>query len=142
MTGRAVVLALAGLIIPQSSQSAATQGGAANATNRPYRQELLPHDRGEYIQVNIRGRIRLGVVAIGGETTGTTITSRGITWDLDLGRSSELRRAAERLSGSTVLVSGSLSSRRGVELPSRWIVRVESLRRAEYIHPHPYPIKY
>ena len=36
------------------------------------------------IRVECHGKLRYGVVAIGGETTGTTITFDGMTWELKL----------------------------------------------------------
>jgi hypothetical protein len=31
----------------------------------------------------------------GGETTGTTITAKGVTWELDFGKNAELRKTAK-----------------------------------------------
>jgi hypothetical protein len=53
----------------------------------------------ESINVTVVGTLRTGIVAIGGETTGTTITSKGIKWELDFGKNTELRAAAEKLNG-------------------------------------------
>ena len=36
-----------------------------------------PAPSGDYIKVEMRGRLRTGIMAIGGETTGVVITSRG-----------------------------------------------------------------
>ena len=36
------------------------------------------------IDVVVRGTLRTGIMAIGGESTGTTVTARGATWELDL----------------------------------------------------------
>jgi hypothetical protein len=83
----------------------------------------------ESISVTIVGILRTGIVAIGGETTGTTITAKGIKWELDFGKNAELRAAAEKLSGNQVTVSGSLERRAGVEIKERWIVTVASLKR-------------
>ena len=38
------------------------------------------------ITVTVVGTLRTGIVAIGGETTGTTITANGVTWELDFGK--------------------------------------------------------
>ena len=37
------------------------------------------------IRVTVVGTLRTGIIAIGGETTGTTITAKGITWELEFG---------------------------------------------------------
>jgi hypothetical protein len=82
----------------------------------------------ESISVAVVGTLRTGIVAIGGETTGTTITSKGIKWELDLGKNGELRAAAEKFDGKLVTVSGTLERRSGVEIKDRWIVTVASLK--------------
>jgi len=82
----------------------------------------------ESISVTVVGTIRTAVVAIGGETTGTTITAKGIKWELDLGKNAELRTAAEKLDGKLVTVTGTLERRAGVEVKERWIVTVTSLK--------------
>lgn len=96
-----------------------------------------PATSGESIEVAVVGTLQSGIMAIGGETTGVTITAKGITWELDLGDSAELREAAESLSGSTVLVRGELERRAGVEIPVRWIVTVTDLSRPPEPHPGP-----
>jgi hypothetical protein len=80
------------------------------------------------IQVTVVGTLRTGMMAIGGETTGVTITSKGITWELDLGRRGPLRKTADKLNGQKVKLRGSLERRRGVEIKQRWIVTVASLQ--------------
>lgn len=90
-----------------------------------------PEQPDEYIKVEIKGTIHGGVVAIGGETTGTVITAKGITWELDLGNTESFRKLAEKLDGKTVLVTGSLEVRKGVEIPKRWIVTVTSLKAGD-----------
>ncbi len=80
------------------------------------------------IQVTVVGTLRSGIVAIGGESTGTTITAEGITWELEFGKNAAFRAAAEKLDGKKVKVEGSLERRRGVEIRERWIVTVVGLR--------------
>ena len=87
-------------------------------------------NREEMIRVTVIGKLTTGIVAIGGETTGTTITANGITWELDFGRNNDLRTAAEKWNGQHVLVRGQLSRRAGVEIRERWIVSVSPLRQA------------
>jgi hypothetical protein len=84
----------------------------------------------ESITVTVVGTLRTGLVAIGGETTGTTVTAKGISWELDFGQHAELRAAAEKLNGKPVTVSGTLERRPGVEIKERWIVKVTSLKGA------------
>ena len=81
----------------------------------------------ESITVTIVGTIHGGIVAIGGETTGTTITSKGLTWELDFGKDKALRETAERLNNQLVTVTGALERHPGVEVKNRWIVTVTSL---------------
>lgn len=88
---------------------------------------------GQYIKVEVRGVMRHAVPAVGGESTGTDVTSRGITWELDLGARPDLLGLAERLHGKQVLVSGNLSVIRGLAAPWRWVVAVSELRPAEKI---------
>jgi hypothetical protein len=80
--------------------------------------------------VTITGVLRTGVVAIGGETTGTTVTARKITFELTFGKNAKLQEAAEKLDGKKVVVQGTLERRRGVEVRERLIVTVTSLREA------------
>jgi len=82
----------------------------------------------ESINVTVIGILRTGIVAIGGETTGATITAKGIQWELDFGKNAELRATAEKLNGKLATVSGALERRAGVELKERWIVTVTSMK--------------
>lgn len=82
----------------------------------------------DYIQVEIRGTLDHGIVAIGGETTGTVIHVGKVTWELDLGSNAELAKLAEELNKKTVLVTGRYFQRQGVEIPVRHLVKVESLK--------------
>jgi len=81
----------------------------------------------ESITVTAVGTLRTGIVAIGGESTGTTVTAKGIKWELDFGKNAELRTAAEKFNGKQVTVAGTLERRSGVEVNERWIVTVTSL---------------
>jgi hypothetical protein len=96
-----------------------------------------PSDHGESIEVRVRGTVRGGLMAIGGETTGTTIRARGVTWELDFGANEAMRAKAEALDGKTALVTGSLEARAGVESKNRWIVTVETIEAAESAAPKP-----
>ena len=83
------------------------------------------------VSVTVVGTLRTGIFAIGGETTGTTITAKGLTWELDFGKNAAFRKAAEKFNGKKVIVRGSLERRRGVEIKERWIVTVTGLRMAD-----------
>ena len=85
---------------------------------------------GDSIEVVVRGTLRTGIMAVGGETTGTTITARGVTWELDLRGRPELAARAESLAGRRVVVTGSLEVRPGVERRQRSIVTVKTLEAA------------
>src|SRR5688500_16956094 len=82
------------------------------------------------IEVVVRGTLRTGLMAIGGETTGTTVTARGATWELDLGGERDLKARAKSLAGRRVVVTGSLEVRPGVEIGQRWILTVKTLEAA------------
>ena len=85
----------------------------------------------ESITVTVVGTLKTGIAAIGGETTGTTITAREITWELNFAKNEELRKAADKWNGMQVTVMGSLERRAGVEVKQRWIVTVSSLKGPE-----------
>ena len=82
--------------------------------------------RGEYIDVTVHGTLNSGVMAIGAETTGVTITAGAVTWELELQR--DQRRRALKLSGSKVIVSGQLRREDGVEVRHRLIVKVRNIK--------------
>jgi hypothetical protein len=94
------------------------------------RQASSPPPAGDYIKVEILGTLRTGLVAIGGETTGTMVTARGARWELDLSRWPGGPAAAQSLDGRRVVVKGSLEVRPGVERRERAIVTVTSLEPA------------
>jgi hypothetical protein len=81
------------------------------------------------VQVNVVGTLTTGVMAIGGETTGTTITSSDIVWELMFTEKQSAQ--ASELNGKKVKVTGQLEKRKGVEIGDRWIVSVTSLETAE-----------
>jgi hypothetical protein len=75
-----------------------------------------------------RGKLRTGIVAIGGETTGTVLETDKGSFELDLGRDKQLRQLADKLDGKGVVVKGTLTVRKGVEVKERRIIRVRSLQ--------------
>src|SRR5207237_677323 len=86
-------------------------------------------DDEDFIKVEIRGTLQTGIVAIGGETTGTVIKVKDVTWELDLGADQKLQDLAETLNRKTVLVTGIYTKFRGIERV-RDIVKVTSLKPA------------
>jgi hypothetical protein len=88
------------------------------------------NDGDESITVKVVGTLQTGIIAIGGETTGATITAQGITWELDFGNS-PLRKTADTLDGKKAVVQGRLERRKGVEIRERWIVTVTDLKAAD-----------
>ena len=81
----------------------------------------------ESIEVAVVGRVQSGVVAIGGETTGTTITANNITWELDLQGDEQLLEAVNNLGNSLARVTGKLTKKQGVEIRQRWIISVDRI---------------
>ena len=104
--------------------SIAPGNGGAQATPTP----AVARER---VRVEIVGRLTTGLVALGGETTGLAVSAKGLSWELDVGLSEELRKKADGLSGQVVVAKGTLEPRTGVELRrQRLIVRVTSLEKA------------
>lgn len=81
----------------------------------------------EYIKVEVRGKLDNEIMAIGGETTGVIITANGVTWELDFSNAFDLQKKSKPMNGKMVVVKGNLSVKRGVEIPKRWIVKVDSI---------------
>ena len=80
-----------------------------------------------YVDVTVRGTLRHGVMAIGAETTGVTITAGAVTWELELARQ---RERASALDGRKAIVSGRLRRAAGVEIRNRYVVEVRVLKPA------------
>lgn len=85
---------------------------------------------GDSITMNIVGTLATGVMAIGGETTGTTITANAITLELDFGGNTKLEKIAAGLNGQRAVAAGPLRRESGVESGPRWIVAVTKLSGA------------
>ena len=84
-----------------------------------------------YIQVEIKGTLETGIVAIGGETTGTIIKVGKVTWELDLGGNQDLIELAGKHNKQPVIVTGRYQQKAGVEIPVRHIVTVKTLKGAK-----------
>ncbi len=80
--------------------------------------------------VECHGRLRTGLVAIGGETTGTTITVNRVVWELRL-RDEADREFAEKHNKEPVIVTGTLRKVAGVEEKVRWIIDVKTLKAGD-----------
>ncbi len=80
------------------------------------------------IVVTMVGTLQTGVMAIGGETTGYTISSGGLTWELDF-RNAEQINLAMRLESENrkARVTGRLSQIAGIEVKQRMIVSVDQI---------------
>jgi hypothetical protein len=85
---------------------------------------------GDYIKVEIKGTLETGLMAIGGETTGTVVRVKNVTWELDFGSQEEFRALAAKLNKKTVLITGTYEKKKGVEVRERHIVKVATLRAA------------
>ena len=73
------------------------------------------------ITVTIIGTLRTGIFAIGGETTGTTITAKGIAWELDFGENKEVQLAAKQWHEKRVrLCVSKIIDGRGAALDQDW----------------------
>ncbi len=81
--------------------------------------------------VTLEGTLRTGLVAIGGETTGTRIDTAGGRFELEFGKDKGLRQKAEQLDGKRVVVIGTLEIRQGAEIPEPRIVIVTSLKEGK-----------
>ncbi len=76
--------------------------------------------------VECQGVLRHGIVSIGGETTGTTLTFHRITWELQFSENEDREFAAEHHK-KPVLVTGALRKVKGTEKSTRWIIDVEKI---------------
>lgn len=78
--------------------------------------------------VELKGKLRTGTLALGGETTGVELnTEEGQTYELAL--QGELMKKARSLSGKDVVVKGTLKEKKGVEISIRKILRVHTIER-------------
>jgi hypothetical protein len=84
-----------------------------------------------YIKVEVKGKLRTGIMAIGGETTGTIIETNAGALELDFGKNKELRELAGKLDGKAAIATGTLTFRKGVAIKQRYIVSVTSLKAAD-----------
>jgi hypothetical protein len=78
------------------------------------------------VSAECNGRVRHGVVAIGGETTGTTITFNGIVWELELPDESS-QKFVKNHHRESIKVTGKLRRVAGTEAKDRWIIDAKTL---------------
>lgn len=81
----------------------------------------------ETINIDMTGIIETDVVSNGSETSGTTISSNGIVWELDLQDTPELVQASRILNSTSARVKGTLSRTGETDVEFRWIVKVDSI---------------
>ena len=93
----------------------------------PAKLPLKDLSEGKAVEVRVRGILTDGIIAIGGETTGTTISFGKTTWELNLQNEKTLRRAARILNDKPVVVSGLVRTQKGIEVATRTILTVESI---------------
>ena len=75
-----------------------------------------------------KGTLHTGMVAIGGETTGTVLkTQANGNFELDLQHRADLQKLAETLNGKNVVIKGEYKPRAGVEVKLRRIIIVTSI---------------
>ena len=69
--------------------------------------------------------------AVGGETTGTEIeAAKGVVFELDLDDNQALKQLVESLDDKPVTVLGTLIEKKGIEVPTRKIIKVKELKAA------------
>jgi hypothetical protein len=76
------------------------------------------------------GTLVVGVVAIGGETTGVVLHAKQGNWELDFQHNKELEKLAETLNKRSVTVTGTCRKIKGVEISERHIIEVTRLAPA------------
>ena len=81
-------------------------------------------------RVECCGKLRCGMAAIGGETTGTTVTFDGVIWELRL-PDDKSKKFAHDHHKQPVKGSGTLKRVAGTERKERWVVDVAELTEAD-----------
>jgi hypothetical protein len=81
-------------------------------------------------RVECHGQLRDGIVAIGGETTGTTLRFQKVTWELQF-KDGEGKAFAQSHNKQPVSITGTLRRVAGVERKERWIVDVERFAKRD-----------
>jgi hypothetical protein len=76
------------------------------------------------IHMEVKGTLKTGIVAIGAETTGTEISTKGGF------RCEVAGKVDEKLNGKTVIITGSFAIKSGVEVRQRAILTAEKITEA------------
>lgn len=82
-------------------------------------------------KMEVTGKLHHPVFAIGGETTGTVVETKKLSYELDLGGKKDLLKQVEALKGKEVTVCGTLKVVKGVEIPERRIITVTEIKEAK-----------
>jgi len=82
------------------------------------------------VSVECQGILRHGIIAIGGETTGTTISFHRITWELQFADDND-REFAALHHKKPVLVTGALRKVVSTESMTRWIIDVKKISASD-----------
>ena len=86
----------------------------------------------EFIIVELSGKIEVGLVAIGGETTGSESSALGWKFELDFPNRQFATTAGELAqSEKPAYVKGRFRLVKGVERPDRWVIDVTTIKQAE-----------
>jgi hypothetical protein len=90
-----------------------------------------PKEPATFIKVEIKGKLQSGLVAIGGETTGTIIKADTGALELDFGGDKKLEEMAKKLDGKTALATGTLTIKPGLAVKMRMILRVKTIKESK-----------
>ena len=82
------------------------------------------------VTVRCHGKLRTGIVSVGGETTGTTITFHKWVWELNL-QDEETVGFSENHNKEPVTAIGTLRKVHGTETKTRWIIDVQTLEERD-----------
>ena len=115
------LLLVGGLLVAANPQAANPQPPEHNSARK------APAKDEQSIKVEVTGLVKTGIAAIGGETTGITITANKVTWELDI-KDPALLALAKEMDGKTAIAKGELRAVEGVEIPRRWIVTVSDIK--------------
>jgi hypothetical protein len=89
-----------------------------------------PKDEG-YVKVEVKGKLKTGLLAPGGQTTGTIVETGPLTVELDFGTNEAFRALAKELDGKIVVAAGTLTTKLTTLKKTRLIVQVTSLKQLQ-----------
>jgi hypothetical protein len=88
-------------------------------------------DKKEEKKIEVKGKLRTGIVAVGAQTTGIIVETKDGNYELELGKDKELRARAEKLDKKEVQVIGTLTIKKALEgQKDRRIILVKKLEEA------------